>query len=82
MTGSGWALAAREPRFRQVTAAWMERSRAALEQHFDPATARRLEALIEGLTIHRSLDAVARDATEVAAEVEAAVRRIVGIREP
>jgi DNA-binding transcriptional regulator YbjK len=34
----------------------MRRSRVLLEQHFDPVTARQLDALIEGLTLHRSLD--------------------------
>ncbi|QNE35806.1 TetR/AcrR family transcriptional regulator [Leifsonia shinshuensis] len=51
-----YTLAAREPRFRTITQHWMERSRASLGLHFDPATARILDALIEGLTIHRALD--------------------------
>ena len=51
-----YTLAARDPRFRDITNAWMARSRAALERHFDPDTARALDALIEGLTIHCSLD--------------------------
>ncbi len=34
----------------------MSRSRRALEWHFDPATARQLDALIEGLSIHRALE--------------------------
>ncbi len=67
-----YTLAAREPAFRAITAAWMARSRAALERHFDPDTARILDALIEGLTIHRALDSHARDPREV----ELAVRRI------
>ena len=71
-----YTLAAREPRFRAITSAWMERSRAALERHFDPGTARLLDALIEGLTIHRALDAHARDPREVADEVAQAVARI------
>ncbi|WP_447925351.1 TetR/AcrR family transcriptional regulator [Georgenia muralis] len=67
-----YTLAAREPAFRSITTAWMERSRAALERHFDPETARMLDALIEGLTIHRALDSHARDGREV----EIAVARI------
>lgn len=67
-----YTLAAREPGYRSITAAWMERSRAALERHFDPQTARMLDALIEGLTIHRALDSQARDR----GEVETAVARI------
>lgn len=50
-----YALAARRPNLRQVTDTWMARSRAALEQHFDPETAVMLDALIEGLSIHRAL---------------------------
>lgn len=34
----------------------MNRSRRLLEQHFDPDTARQLDALIEGLALHRALD--------------------------
>ncbi|MFH8252611.1 TetR/AcrR family transcriptional regulator [Microbacterium sp. B2969] len=61
-----YTLAAREPAYRSITAEWMQRSRTALERHFDPDTARMLDALIEGLTIHRALDAHARDPREVA----------------
>jgi len=50
----------------------MARSRAALERHFDPSTARLLDALIEGLTIHRALDVTRPDD----ALVVEAVRRI------
>lgn len=51
-----YTLAARDASFRDITNAWMGRSRAALERHFDPATSRMLDALIEGLTLHRALD--------------------------
>ena len=67
-----YTLAAREPAFRDITNAWMSRSRAALEQHFDPLTALLLDALIEGLTIHRALDTEPQD-LEVVIE---AVRRV------
>lgn len=69
-----YTLAAREPRFRTITSAWMRRSQVSLGRHFDPATARMVDALIEGLTIHRALDDKERDVDEV---VEA-VRRITG----
>jgi len=69
-----YTLAAREEPYRELTSAWMARSRAALERHFDPLTARMLDASIEGLTIHRALDIVAHD-PEVTREM---VRRIVG----
>ena len=72
LTHELYTLAAREPRFRDITNAWMARSRKALEKHFDPLTASLLDALIEGLTIHRALD------TEppVDADVLEAVQRI------
>jgi len=69
-----YTLAARDASFRAITAAWMARSRAALERHFDPATARMLDALIEGLTLHRALDIETRDPQEV----DDAIRRLVG----
>ena len=70
LTHELYTLAAREEPYRALTAAWMARSRAALERHFDPLTARLLDALVEGLTIHRALDTVpaqpglAREAVE------------------
>jgi len=51
-----YTLAARQPRYRAITREWMRRSRVELERHFDPDTARRVDALIEGLSIHRVLD--------------------------
>ncbi|WP_338697645.1 TetR family transcriptional regulator [Streptomyces sp. Q6] len=56
LTQELYTLAARRPEYRQLTKAWMRRSRELLEQHFDAATARQLDALIEGLTLHRALD--------------------------
>ena len=56
LTQELYTLAARDASFRDITNAWMGRSRAALERHFDPTTARMLDALIEGLTLHRALD--------------------------
>ncbi|MBA2951792.1 TetR/AcrR family transcriptional regulator [Streptomyces himalayensis] len=50
-----YTLAARQPAYRKLTQEWMRRSRVHLEKHFDPATARQLDALIEGLALHRAL---------------------------
>ncbi|MFG1922563.1 TetR/AcrR family transcriptional regulator [Cryptosporangium sp. NPDC048952] len=50
-----YVAAARNPALRAVTQAWMQRSRDALERHFDPTTARELDALIEGLVLHSAL---------------------------
>jgi DNA-binding transcriptional regulator YbjK len=51
-----YTLAARNPAYRAITHRWLERSRHTLERHFDTATARILDALIEGLTLHQALD--------------------------
>ncbi|MTE24403.1 TetR family transcriptional regulator [Microbacterium sp. ZXX196] len=74
LTHELYTLAARDPRYRQLTSAWMTRSRAALERHFDPLTARLMDAAIEGLSIHRALDAVQRDPDDIAQ----AIARIAG----
>lgn len=50
-----YVAAARNPILRAVTQEWMARSRRALERHFDADTARGLDALIEGLTLHNAL---------------------------
>lgn len=55
LTHELYTFAARRPEYRSITESWMSRSRAALEHHFDPDTARIVDALIEGLTIHRAL---------------------------
>ncbi len=75
LTHELYTLAARKPEFRALTSAWMARSRAALERHFDPVTARMLDALIEGLTIHRALDTEPCDPAVVAE----AVRRVTAV---
>lgn len=56
LTQELYTLAARHEPYRALCARWMRRSRTLLEGHFDAATARRLDALIEGLTLHRALD--------------------------
>ncbi|MFH0521392.1 TetR/AcrR family transcriptional regulator [Streptomyces sp. M41] len=55
LTQELYTLAARQPAYRELTQEWMRRSRLHLEKHFDPGTARQLDALIEGLTLHRAL---------------------------
>lgn len=56
LTQELYTLAAREPLYREITHAWMKQSRDALVRHFDPATCRMLDALIEGLSLHAALD--------------------------
>jgi DNA-binding transcriptional regulator YbjK len=72
LTHELYTLAARRPEYRELTQAWMLRSRHLLERHFDPDTARQLDALIEGLTLHRALDRAPHDR----ALTRAAVKRI------
>lgn len=51
-----YAFAARHPAVSAVMRRWMNNSRAALERFFDPLTARALDALVEGIGIHNSID--------------------------
>jgi DNA-binding transcriptional regulator YbjK len=74
LTHELYTLAAREPAYRDITNAWMARSRAALERHFDPRTARMLDALVEGLSIHRALDTEPYDPAVVADAVDRITR--------
>ena len=50
-----YLAALRDPALRSVTEAWMRTSRAVLERFMDPTTARGVDALIEGLVMHRTL---------------------------
>ncbi|MFQ4149084.1 TetR family transcriptional regulator [Arthrobacter sp. LAPM80] len=69
-----YALASRSPQMRHVTDAWMARSRAAIGRFFDPDTALMLDALIEGLSVHRALSLAPMPRTTVEAAVERIVR--------
>lgn len=68
-----YAAAARDPRLRAVTQAWMESSRRSLQRHFDPDTAQALDALIEGLVLHATLSTQPVDA----GKIRDAVRRLI-----
>ncbi len=50
-----YLAALRDPPLRAVTESWMRRSRAVLERFVDPVTARGLDALVEGLVMHKVL---------------------------
>jgi DNA-binding transcriptional regulator YbjK len=50
-----YLAAMRDPALRTVTESWMRRSRSVLERFVDPTTARGLDALIEGLVMHKVL---------------------------
>ncbi|MFD3437119.1 TetR/AcrR family transcriptional regulator [Streptomyces sp. NPDC058685] len=61
LTHELYALAARHPEYRELTRKWMIRSRQPLARHFGAETARQLDALIEGLALHRALDTAPHD---------------------
>jgi TetR/AcrR family transcriptional regulator, regulator of biofilm formation and stress response len=74
-----YTLAAREPLFRAITHAWMADSRRVLERFFDQPTARLLDALNEGLILHRALDVDRPDSPPASiADVALGVGRITG----
>jgi DNA-binding transcriptional regulator YbjK len=50
-----YLAALRDPALRTVTESWMRRSRSVLERFVDPITARGVDALIEGLVMHKVL---------------------------
>ncbi|KGK58003.1 TetR/AcrR family transcriptional regulator [Xanthomonas cannabis] len=50
-----YAFARRHPEMTAIMEQWMARSRSALELHFSKAAASAIDALIEGMTIHRSV---------------------------
>ena len=50
-----YLAALRAPALRVVTDTWMRTSRSVLERWVDPETARAVDALIEGLVLHRTL---------------------------
>lgn len=50
-----YTLAARRPEYRDITSAWMARTRATLAPFVDPDTAVMLDAMNEGLSLHRAL---------------------------
>ncbi|MEU8815601.1 TetR family transcriptional regulator [Actinoplanes sp. NPDC048796] len=72
-----YLAALRDPALRSVTESWMRRSRAVLERFIDPVTARGVDALIEGLVMHRTLSTASFDPTET----RTIVRRLLGVAE-
>ncbi len=60
-----YAYAARHPAVASVMQRWMQNSRSALERFFDPLTARALDALVEGIGIHNSIDPEPLEAKEI-----------------
>jgi len=56
-----YSYACRTPVMKQVMKNWMNQSRASLERHFSPLAAVALDALIEGMILHRSVIPVAQE---------------------
>lgn len=65
-----YAFAARRPEIAAIMREWMRNSRIALERWFDPLTARALDALVEGIGIHNSIDTEPLDSDAIRAFVD------------
>lgn len=65
-----YLAALREPSLRDVTERWMLASRAVLERFVDADTARSLDALIEGLIMHRMLSTAPASPAQTRAAVD------------
>lgn len=50
-----YLAALRDPALRSITESWMRTSRTVLERFVDPSTARGVDALIEGIVMHKTL---------------------------
>lgn len=60
-----YTFVTRHPQLKHLPQSWMAQSRAALEQHFTPATARAVDAFIEGIGIHNHFDQHPMTRTEI-----------------
>lgn len=69
-----YLAALRDPALRTVTEAWMRRSRSVLERFVDPTTARGVDALIEGLVMHKVLSTTPVSRAQTAEIIARAVR--------
>lgn len=70
-----YTLAARKPDFRTLTGGWMAETQEVLGRFVDEETAVHLDALIEGLSLHRALGQDGMDRTFV----ERAFDRVMGV---
>ncbi|MEU4695140.1 TetR family transcriptional regulator [Actinoplanes sp. NPDC023714] len=70
-----YLAALRDPALRGVTESWMRTSRTVLEQFVDPVTARGVDALIEGLVMHKTLATTPVPIDEIRAIVRRALGR-------
>ncbi|WP_299996414.1 TetR/AcrR family transcriptional regulator [uncultured Cedecea sp.] len=60
-----YTFVTRHPQLKSLPQSWMKQSRAALEQHFTPATARVIDAFVEGIGIHNYFDREPMTRTEI-----------------
>ncbi|MBT8163141.1 MULTISPECIES: TetR/AcrR family transcriptional regulator [Arthrobacter] len=72
-----YTLSARRKEFRHLTHDWMMRSRRAFGRHFDPDVARQLDALVEGLSIHRAFEPHEDDRKLVSSAVDKLLKETV-----
>ncbi|MDI9315143.1 DNA-binding transcriptional regulator, partial [Cronobacter sakazakii] len=70
-----YAYASRQPQLKIIMQDWMRRSQQTLETWFDPATARALDAFVEGMTLHYVVD---REPLKEA-EIRVIVLRLAGV---
>lgn len=68
-----YGAALRRPELRELTEAWMQTSRTVLERYVDPLTARGLDALVEGLVMHKILSTRPVPRTETRTLIDRAV---------
>lgn len=71
-----YLAALRDPVLREVTESWMRTSRSVLERFVDPITARGVDALIEGLVMHKTLATTPVPIDEIREIVRRAVGRL------
>jgi len=69
-----YTFVSRNPEYRGLAEEWMERSRQALHLHFDLPTAKAVDALLEGFTIHNFLNRQHVSREDVARAVSALTR--------
>lgn len=70
-----YAFAARDPRLRAVMSNWLQATRDALARHFDPLTARALDALVEGFALHNHFAPAPTSRADIAAIVRTVAER-------
>ncbi|WNB85725.1 TetR family transcriptional regulator [Cellulomonas sp. ATA003] len=73
-----YLAALRDPALRSVTEAWMRASRGVLERFVAPDVARGLDALVEGLIMHRTLSTAPASRDETRAAVRRALAPLPG----